>query len=228
MMHNPQRKCECCKEIALYSLSGPATHCDTHKTVNMVNRVERPCGMCNLPMILDSNGLCEFCDSAFCAEMRGRKEREVRALLQHDPDIPDFAPDRTMDHGQCGKERPDILIPAGTHYVDVETDEHQHKAYATECEITRMFNIANHTLPVFFVRYNPDEYKPAQGVKRVTKRQREAVLLRVVNDAITSPPETEDDVCRVVYLFYDGFDHTKAPCVKRIKWDPVTTSAKTV
>jgi hypothetical protein len=46
------------------------------------------------------------------------------------------------------------------------------------------------------------------------------VLLRVVKDALKSPPETEDDVCRVVYLFYDGFDH--------IKWAPVTTSAKMV
>lgn len=220
MMHYPKRICECCRETALYSLSGPATHCETHKTANMVNRVERPCGSCGLPNILDSRGLCEYCDPEFVAEMQGRKEREIKELLHRCPDIPPFTSDRIIDHGSCGRERPDVLIDAVTHHVVVEVDEHQHRSYAPQCEMNRMFNIANHTLPTTFLRYNPDDYKPAKRVKRPLKHEREELLVKMVCSALKSPPKCAEDLCRVVYLFYDDFDHTKEPPVKRVKWNP--------
>jgi hypothetical protein len=160
--------------------------------------------------------------------MRGRKEREIRALLNRNPDIPDFVTDRTIDGGACGKERPDILLQGVGHMCVVEVDEYQHKNYDPMCEITRMFNISNHTTPFFFVRFNPDDYKPAKGTRTLTKRQREDFLLKMVKSALSSPPESESDLCRLVYLFYDGFDQTKPPLVKRVVWDKHTKQAKLI
>jgi hypothetical protein len=231
MMYHPSRKCEDCenpKLPALYSLSGPATHCEEHKTDNMINRVERRCASCELPHIVDENSLCEQCNPDFIAQMRGRKEREIQGVLRRDGTLPGFITDRVIDDGGCGKERPDILLPGVGHLCDVEVDEYQHHSYDSLCEITRMFNISNHTTPFFFIRYNPDKYKPAAGLERVTKRQRETMLLQVVKWALSLPPETETDLCRVVYLFYDGFDHTKLPEIKRIVYDRETEHAKLI
>ena len=119
------------------------------------------------------------------------------------------------------------MFDAITHHVIVEVDEHQHSSYKSCDEVKRMFNLANMALPCFFIRYNPDNYKAAEGTRKVsTKRKREDVLKTVVKSALKSPPENlKDDLCRVKYLFYDGYDHTKVAPVKRIKYDKETDSA---
>jgi hypothetical protein len=54
--------------------------------------------------------------------------------------------------------------------------------------------------------------------------EREDFLLKMVKSVLGSPPESVADL----YLFYDGFDHTKPPPVKRVVWDRDTKQAKLI
>lgn len=53
-----------------------------------------------------------------------------------------------------------------------------------------------------FVRYNPDQYKPAAGSKVVSILQRRETLLSWIRHLRKTPP---DAFLKSVYLFYDGY-----------------------
>lgn len=68
-------------------------------------------------------------------------------------------------------------------------------------------------LPTVFVRFNPDQYKPASG-KQASAAKRKEVLLRVLEHHMSalnvSPEEAEGSTtgCWMVQLFFDGYDHS--------------------
>lgn len=106
-----------------------------------------------------------------------------------------------------------MVFDAGTHFVVLEVDEHQHKfsGYSCDCEQVRMVNITQTLqLPTIFIRYNPDTYKPGGGGGSVVReKQRLYELVKVLTYFIQ---RNVDDICAVVYLFYDG--HTSLDCTK--------------
>jgi len=119
--------------------------------------------------------------------------------------------DRVIDDGVCGKERPDFLFEAWSHYVVLEVDENQHKDRQELCECTRMVNISQGLgMPTVFVRYNPDEYYvfPDGGRRKVNpahSRRMKALDLRLKMVLFTVPTS----YCSVTSLFFDGYDETK-------------------
>lgn len=88
--------------------------------------------------------------------------------------MPPQSVDRVVDRS-CNRRRPDFVWDAGSHYVVLECDEHQHRAYPGDCEHRRMWEVAQQLgLPTIFLRYNPDNYKPGNARNKpepIEKRQ---------------------------------------------------------
>lgn len=70
--------------------------------------------------------------------------------------------DTTVDGGACGLERPDRVFDFNDKIIILECDEDQHKSRPCLCEQTRMVNLgqAFGGIPVYFIRWNPDDYNP--------------------------------------------------------------------
>lgn len=105
--------------------------------------------------------------------------------------------------GGGGGFRPDFIFDAGTHFVVVEVDEHQHKCYDADNESLRMMSVQQALgLPVVFVRYNPDKYRSGDDSRLWNDSEREVALIAWVKRLWTAPAP----LCvEVLYLFYDGF-----------------------
>ena len=112
--------------------------------------------------------------------------------------------DRVVD-SSCNKRRPDFLIDAGTHFVVVECDEHQHRGSA--CETRRMFEIAQALgLPTLFVRYNPDAYKTAGGTRgNASAAAREKCLARWARHYTKAGTAPASAQVSALWLYYDGW-----------------------
>jgi hypothetical protein len=106
---------------------------------------------------------------------------------------------------------PDFVFDCGSHIVILEVDEDQHKGYQKECEIIRMKNITQGFggLPVFWIRYNPDDFKKDNQLVQMdelTKAQHLLDWLRVSFKRQIIQTEGNTVKPEVVYLFYDGWD----------------------
>jgi hypothetical protein len=203
MISKPRTRCKqpSCTHTATYGYR-KAEFCEAHAPADSTNLVEHKCSSCGLIEILNSGNLCGNCDpKAAAARVRLSDQKTVKAFFDSEG-LVYVSYDRQVEGGNCGRERPDFLFDAGTHFVVVEVDEHQHlfSGYSCHCEQVRMANITESLqLPTVFVRYNPDTYKPASG-KVVSAKQRLVDLAKVVRAQIANRPEC---VCGVMYLFYD-------------------------
>jgi hypothetical protein len=94
--------------------------------------------------------------------------------------------------------------------VFLECDEHQHKSgyYDASCEVARMMDVAHactldgNTLPIVWLRWNPDTFKADGSCSKVLLRDRVVSLLQVLdaiktNIAIRHPPMS------CCFMFYD-------------------------
>jgi len=117
--------------------------------------------------------------------------------------------DKIVEGGTCGKERPDRIYEFGDKIVDLEVDEHQHKDRACECEQTRMVNLGQTYggTPVYFIRFNPDDYKAANPKKAPEPLEARykllAELIRGIRDGTVPLPKA---LVSALYLYYDGWD----------------------
>jgi hypothetical protein len=169
-------------------------------------------------MYLDPvSSTCMYCSPALFTRVALMKQMRVQRLFDRN-DLLYVSTDRQVDGGACGRERPDFLFDAGTHFVVVEVDEHQHSGRACECEQTRMVNISQGLgLRTVFLRYNPDKYAPAIGVPDTAPEHvRHDWLVRVLTallsdcDAYASQRQT-NSYLQVLYLFFDGHDTSSSP-----------------
>jgi hypothetical protein len=145
----------------------------------MINLIERTCISCGLLEVVDGNQMCGNCSPVLVRTARLAKQKMVQnwldtagvAYKQTDRILPDSA--------ACSvRSRPDFVFDAGTHFVVLEVDEHQHQNYV--CESARMVNITSVLgLPTVFVRFNPDRYKPQHGREAPFTKRRDT-LLRVL------------------------------------------------
>jgi len=109
--------------------------------------------------------------------------------------------DRIVDGGECGKERPDRVLDLGDKIVIVECDEDQHKGRQCVCEQTRMVNIGQSFggLPVYFIRFNPDEYKGGDE-SLMTRYKMLVCLLRGIQEGRSEVPVA---LTSVLYMYFD-------------------------
>ena len=169
MIIYPTKQCKeyNCTDLAIYGNDKPC-HCIQHKVSDEYNLIEKQCNDCGLLEVLDDNNKCSACGKF--SRYKKSKEIRIKKLLDYH-NFNYISHDTIINSGECGKERPDFLFDCGTHYVIIEVDENQHcgSNYDNECEIVRMRNIGQQTegLPVWFIRYNPDNYKTNVGYKRI-------------------------------------------------------------
>jgi hypothetical protein len=208
----PSSLCGVCRSPATHGLRYPE-RCELHRRDGDANLVERPCAACGLPERLDeAKGLCDLCRAG--PRVRLAKQLEVRnALAERLPEWPWDCYDRTpSDLRACGdRERPDFFWDRHAWAVVLEVDEHQHWSRPEECECARMVNMAQALgVPTYFVRFNPDAYRPAGSAPAEPLRRRFDVLLRWLRAALREEPMTARSVAgtgaAVLRLFFDGHE----------------------
>src|SRR6478609_8201241 len=190
-----------CSNPAIYGVM-IHEHCLIHKTPDEVNIMERKCKTCDFLAILDQNGNCETCDPLLFKRVRLQKQNMVvDFLLQNGIDLKQI--DRMIDKGECGKERPDIVIDCGTHILIIEVDEYQHSNRPCECEQTRMVNVSqSNGMKTVFLRINPDKYKISEGLQMDKTPRRLQVLLEWTKHLSREVPK---DFLSVMYLYFDNY-----------------------
>ena len=204
----PKRKCvvENCKNIAIYG-TDKHIHCETHKEENELNFIERHCISCNFLYILNADNKCNICSEFKTVNNRSYLQKQKRILALIEPLYKISFYDKIIDP-VCNLKRPDIVIDCKTHFLVIEVDENQHTGYKKECEETRMNMITQSLgMPTFWIRYNPDDYKDESNKKsKITRGQREELLLKWIEKCTTMAPENEKEFVRVCFIFYNGFD----------------------
>lgn len=129
-----------------------------YKPFKFVTQKSEKCKKCGLYQDLNKDGHCVYCrvDTTL---RKTRKEHQVRDfLLENGWKL--YSADKVIDHGECNKHRPDVIIDLGVCFLVVEIDEHQHQSYVPECETARIVNVY-HALgcaKLILVRFNPDKF----------------------------------------------------------------------
>jgi putative hemolysin len=225
MIRRPTAKCLICKEKAIYGTNYIPRHCELHKTEEDQNYIEMSCVSCQLPMILDVDGRCEYCNPVKFQTARLAKQNALTNYLDG-RGYKGNSTDTIVNGGECGKERPDRVYEFPDKIIILECDEHQHRDRQCLCEQTRMVNIGQSYggLPVYFLRWNPDDYQPASDRKNpelVAKRHKlVADLLRdIINGRYKLP---NNALVSALYLYYDNWNS-----IETEEWHILTSFANT-
>ncbi len=206
MIKRPNGKCINCTSPAIYGNYYVAKHCEIHKEEHEQNLVERNCISCNLIMVLDKDNYCEYCNPVTFATARLAKQNALMDFLDS-KGLHGTTTDTVIDNGVCGKERPDRVFDFEDKIVVLECDEHQHRDRLLECENVRMINISQSFggIPVYFIRWNPDDYSPIDDSDPLHVSQRHLDLYNFIigikNKIVTLP----NALLSVFYMFYDGW-----------------------
>ena len=207
MLRRPKSKCVNCLELAIYGTNWTPKHCETHKTEDDENLIERPCTSCGLLYVLDKENKCENCNPETFESMRLAKQNAVMEYLDS-RELHGTSTDTMVDNGACGRERPDRTFEFVDKVVIFECDEHQHRDRQCTCEQTRMVNIGQMYggVPVYFIRWNPDDYVAASVNKLPeTMKKRYKLLGDVITDIKNGKMVLPTALVSVMYLYYDGW-----------------------
>ena len=210
MIRNSNSKCKSpkCKESAIYGKNFNPTYCETHKNDDDINFVERECVSCNLIMILDDNNKCEYCNPESFKSIRLIKQNALMNYLDANG-LKGESTDKIVNGGSCGKERPDRVYDFGDKIVILECDEYQHKNMQCVCEQTRMVNLGQSYggIPVYFIRWNPDDYKQVNTtVKPDTILQRHKLVKDFIKDIKGNKLKLPVALVSAFYMYYDGWE----------------------
>ncbi len=213
MLRKPNAKCKHpnCKESAMYGKYLEPRRCESHKLADDQNLVEQECVSCHLPMVLNAEHLCEFCKPEAFERAALAKQRRVMAYLDAN-NLTGTSTDRIVDGGVCGKERPDRMYELPDRVIIVEVDENQHRDRTCECEQTRMVNVSQSFggLPTFWIRFNPDEYKPARAVsQQKTVEDRLKTLVKTLQHTLANTEKPHAFV-QVLHLYFNGWKESQA------------------
>ena len=207
MLRRSNGKCLQCKEPAIYGSQWVPKHCELHKESDEMNLLEKPCASCGLLYILDIHGKCELCNPESFVIARLAKQNALMAYLDS-KGLKGNTTDTMLDGGICGKERPDRTYDFGDKIVILECDEHQHRERSCVCEQVRMVNIGQSYggIPVYFIRFNPDNYSPKSERKYPEQLQKRYKLLSDLLVSIKSG-KTILPIALVsyLYMYYDDW-----------------------
>ena len=205
---HPTRKCILCKDPALYGINFVPRHCEAHHIEEDQNLVEQECISCHLTYVLDTDGRCEYCHPRTFHTARLAKQNALMAYLDQ-RDLPGTSTDVVVNHGECGRERPDRVYELADKVIILECDEHQHRDRVCVCEQMRMVNIGQGYggLPVYFIRWNPDDYSPEKDKKLPeTLAKRHTLVGDLIRDMCNSKVALPVTLISAIYLYYDGWD----------------------
>ena len=205
MLGRPRARCVTCGKPALYGKNFTPNHCESHKDDDDENMLERQCVSCNLTMVLDKNNKCEFCDPQKFESTRLAKQNALMTYL-NSRGLRGNSTDIVIDHGICGKERPDRVFEFADKIVILECDEHQHRDRQCACEQTRMVNIAQMYggMPVYFIRWNPDNYaSSSKSPDAIVKRHK--LVASYIEDIYNNRVSVPNALLSVFYMYFDGW-----------------------
>jgi len=213
MMFNPNKKCyeKKCINKAQYGVKEPY-HCELHKKEYELDQCELECKKCGKFDILTHEGLCvNFCEMGDQHEehKKYQKKDEIR-ILKKVTDI--FGEPTYYDEivNECFEYRPDIIYDFTTHILIVCVDEKQHNTPSyKECDRPRMINIVSTFggTPVYFIRYNPDNYRIRGKLMKTSKHIREDKLVSWVIYVKNLKVKDLVYISHVIHLYYDEYDY---------------------
>jgi hypothetical protein len=159
-----------------------------------------------LPYILDKDNKCENCNPASWLTARLAKQNALMAYLDN-RGLKGSGTDTIVDGGICGKERPDRIYDLGDKVLILECDEHQHRQRACACEQARMVNIGQTFggLPVYFIRWNPDDYSPAGRKKPEDVKKRYKLVGDLIADLRDNKMNLPKALVSALYMYYDDW-----------------------
>jgi hypothetical protein len=216
MIHRPTHTCKIknCKNPAIFGTIRAALHCEIHRSESDINLVEKPCKSCGLTMVLNADLVCEYCVPGIHTAVRLQKQRALMEYLDSCKFLPLATSTDKIIESSCGKERPDRTYECSDKVIIIECDEYQHRDRAPECETIRMKNIGQMYggTPVYFLRWNPDNYAPLNPLKGMElTKSRYKLLANILKDLIENRTTLPKCLVGALYLYYDG-------------WDSITTS----
>lgn len=217
MLTKPRAKCIVCKKQAVYGKNFVPSHCEEHKSFDDDNLMERECISCHLTMILDKNNKCEYCDPVRFQTNRLAKQNALMDYLDR-KGLRGNSTDIVIDNGTCGKERPDRIFDFEDKILILECDEHQHRDRQCECEQTRMVNISQSYggIPVYFIRWNPDNYTTMHSRLPELIQKRYLTLAKYIDNVRMNLIQLPTALLSVCYMYYDGWDG-----VENMEWKTV-------
>lgn len=201
-------KCKKCRMPAIYGSDYIPLHCESHKLDSEINLVEQACFGCGLVMILDSNNKCEYCNPEMFKRAALAKQNKLMDFLDS-VDLKGNSTDKIIDGGICGLERPDRVFDFGDKIIILECDEEQHRNRSCACEQTRMVNIGQTFggVPVYFIRFNPDDYLPFNNKNPEDIKARykllEILLKNIKDNKYKKLPKA---LVSAIYLYFDDWD----------------------
>jgi hypothetical protein len=173
------------------------------------------------------NGYCLQCtvhlfpDRPVSRNYKTKEYAVVKFVTDAYPDVT-WINDKRIGDG-CSLRRPDMCADFGTHVIMVEVDEDRHHGYDPMCTNRRTMELSRDVghRPMVIIRFNPDSYRDADGVKvpscwsttketglhRVPDRQqthwrnRLEVLKETITRWIVNRPTR---IVVITGLFYDG------------------------
>jgi hypothetical protein len=220
MIRRPNAKCchSKCKELAIWGTNWVPKHCEAHKTPEDKNLVERPCASCGLMYVLDDSNKCEYCNPESFEISRLAKQNALMSYLDC-RGLSGESTDKKIDNGICGTERPDRVYDLGDKILVLECDENQHQDRACLCEQTRMVNIGQSFggIPVYFIRFNPDDYSPENDRKNPEELNKRYKLLGdLICDIKNNKHSMPQNLVSAIYLYYDGWNS-----LAETEWHPI-------
>jgi hypothetical protein len=207
MIRRPNSKCISCKEPAIYGTNYIPKHCEAHKQEDEQNLVEQECTSCHLTMVLDKDNKCEYCNPEAFQTSRLAKQNALMDYLDARK-LKGSSTDTIIDNGLCGKERPDRIYELPDKILILECDEHQHRDRQCSCEQTRMVNIGQSFggIPVYFIRWNPDDYSPESDRKAPELlKKRHKLCADLIRDIKKNKHVLPKGLVSVIYMYYDGW-----------------------
>ena len=159
------------------------------------------CVNCQLFRVDKIGTVCSTCSKG----RRGSSfELQVRDKLKEwFPEL-DFVHNKEIE-ASCLRYRPDFFLETDQGFtLIVEIDEKEHEHYEAECEVTRMFNIQQALgMPVVFIRFNCDAYKPDGINTYIIPKLTKLEQLRIqIWSFLTIPPIFEPGEPYIKYVRY--------------------------
>jgi hypothetical protein len=225
------KKCQCGNTRASFNEPGEiyALCCIKCKTDTMINVVTK---RCNGFMNMDTNTL-ETCpnDTAgnvkyknYCVECFRRnfpldpltfqirsKTKEIAVRDFINANFEGFQHNKRLQTGHCDctiRRSIDHRMLIGNTLIAIETDENQHKAYNEMDEETRYDDLfMAHSGKWIYIRFNPDKYINAQGVRKnpMIATRLDALKTEIEKQLERVAQEENVELVERVYMYYDGY-----------------------
>ena len=149
-----------------------------------------------------THSMCRVCYSKVTG-FKCRIEKTMVEYLDKHYDQPMLRQDQRVNGEACLAYRPDTMYADTERVVHVACDEHQHtRSPHYTCDEKRMSDIYDEYAGkmVIWIRWNPDNYTPPKGTRKLTRKERLEALVRVLREVEN---RSFDTTIHVIYMFYD-------------------------